>query len=49
MIKRRENKSLPARLVLFLLKAAIVIVMLVVGINLFVIKSTEGNIAASVE
>ena len=49
MIKRREKKSLPVRLVLLLLKAAVLTVILVVGINLFVIKSTEGNIAASVE
>ena len=34
---------------MLLLKAAVFAIILVVGINLFVIKSTEDNIAASLE
>ena len=49
MMKRKKERSLPVRLFSLLVKLAIATVILVVGINVYITKSTEKDYAASVE
>lgn len=49
MMKRKKERSLPVRLFSLLVKLAIAAVILVVGINVYITKSTEKDIAASVD
>ena len=48
-MKRKKERSLPVRLFSLLVKLAIAAVILVVGINVYITKSTEKDIAASVD
>lgn len=49
MIRQEKKRSLPVRAMLALIKLMLIVLAVVIGLNIFVIKSTEKNIAASLE